>query len=115
MRLGCLSDFSLGVYDLAMNWKPGDAAIIDLNCPGSVQPGCPDMHGKTCMLMEWLGDFICGSWYLTRNAWRVRCDGTTWIVAEAALRKLPGEDDQPSWDAIEKLTGWNPSEIVFLK
>lgn len=45
--------------------------------------------------------------------WRVAlCDprGRTWLIPEPLLE--PIDDDDASWEEIEKLTQWNPTKVL---
>ncbi len=96
-----------------MNWKVGDRARVNL--PTSYNRH----HGKVCQVIsvgvpvigcrngDYIGievDLPC-----TANPNFELC-----VYRPQHLIPIDDGDEQPSWEAIEEITGWSPQELVTL-
>jgi len=91
-----------------MDWKPGDRAII-------VGATCqPKFIGMTCEILSLSDSVFPDSFQVNVNGVRP-LNGRYFLIYPKHLRRIDDDDDEVSWENIEKLTGWKPKVLERIK
>jgi hypothetical protein len=94
-----------------MNWKVGDKAIIDYPATS--------VHGERVTIVSVGevgrdhegGDFVGAGVDIPLVTWSSgHC-----VFRYSQLVPIPDDDNEASWDRIEKLTGWTPKVLERIK
>lgn len=86
-----------------MNWQIGDLAIAQ-NCLKAVE-----LNGQECEILGYLTDHSEGAKYVVVvDGFPSKHPDGAWAFKEKHLKPFPDDNETTSWEAVEKITGWQP-------